>query len=95
MNQELNDKIVNTLSLYCAENNEGRFNDFDLFGAANAIEELMEAQVSDVGELHQQNIDFAADAVASTVFCHFTDKEKLKTALKMFANIIINQPPKQ
>ena len=56
MNQELNDKIVNTLSLYCAENNEGRFNDFDLFGAANAIENLMVAQVSDVPVFTQKEL---------------------------------------
>lgn len=40
----------------------------------------------------QKNISFAADAVAETIFYHFTDsanKEKLKTALKMFASMIL------
>ena len=43
-------------------------------------------------DLVQKNIDLAADRVAETIFYHFTDannKEKLKTALKTFANIIL------
>lgn len=43
-------------------------------------------------DLVQKNIDFAAERVADTIFYHFTDatnKEKLKTALKTFANIIL------
>lgn len=46
-----------------------------------------------ITETQKKNIDWAADCVAEAVFYHNNDssqKERLKTALKVFAYMVIN-----
>ncbi len=60
----------------------------DIIQGSNPTSAQKEAET-----LRQKNIDFAAEAVSESVFYHYTDsthKEKLKTALKMFANILLS-----
>lgn len=59
---------------------------------------IQQEQLKEQDDLNQKNIDFASEAVAESVFYHYQDstqKGKLKTALKMFANILLQQAPKQ
>ena len=66
-------------------------------GSKTLISDGYSEQPKEQDYLNQKNIDFAAEAVAESVFYHYQDstqKGKLKTALKMFANILLQQPPK-